>query len=128
MNTVQLREELGELINHCTNENFEKGYDPISDIIDNSESINSWNEKLEIEKQRIEQEEWRIACEEYEFQRLCEFEDYLERNYPGETLEEKYFEYLKEVIDDSEYLETIPEIDDENEAENNINDVFKLEI
>jgi len=34
MNTVQLREELGELIHHCTNENFEKGYDPICDLID----------------------------------------------------------------------------------------------
>ena len=30
-----IKQELGDLINHCTNENFKKGYDPLTDLIDN---------------------------------------------------------------------------------------------
>lgn len=37
MKYEQLKQEVGELIRDCTNENFIKGYDPIIDVIDNVE-------------------------------------------------------------------------------------------
>jgi hypothetical protein len=40
MKYEDLKEELGDLIHECTFENFDNGYDPISDLIDDFENIN----------------------------------------------------------------------------------------
>ena len=40
MKSDYLKEELGELIQQCTDENFKNGYDPIAELIDEYESTN----------------------------------------------------------------------------------------
>ena len=54
-------------------------------------------------------EEWRIEQEIYEFYEQGCLEDYLDNNYPGETFEEQYFEYIQELVDEIEYLSSVPE-------------------
>jgi hypothetical protein len=43
MNIEKIKEQLGGVIYHCTQENFEKGYDPIGDILADLE-IDNLNE------------------------------------------------------------------------------------
>jgi len=98
MKYENLKQELGNLIQYCTNENFSKGYDPIGDIIDNAE--------VELDNLELLRDDAEIICNYQEQQ--CDLELYyfdqfnsLLKNYRDK---DKVLEFKKLLI---EYLKPV---------------------